>query len=161
MISIWSLWVCHHILILSTPLNFLHSYLRWNHLLNYTLGSVWRAKGWGRLKSLNPVNLIVFPQTHKRICVWTEWPINCSFGEGVVPSQWKSAIVVPVPKQFPPKVDKMRLIYLLPNGLFKTSKITLMSTSLGMFRAYPPANILWALYIIFTRVLTKATTLVL
>ena len=30
----------------------------------------------------------------------------------IVPSQWKSAIVVPVPKQFPPKVDKMRPISL-------------------------------------------------
>ena len=50
---------------------------------------------------------------------------------------------------------------LLPNGLFKTSKITLMSTNLGMFRAYPPAITLRAFYIIFTRVLTKATTLVL
>ena len=38
--------------------------------------------------------------------------LNCSFEEGVVPSQWKSAIVVPVPKQFPPKVDKMRPISL-------------------------------------------------
>ena len=36
--------------------------------------------------------------------------LNYSFEEGVVPSQWKSAIVVPVPKKFPPKVDKMRPI---------------------------------------------------
>ena len=34
--------------------------------------------------------------------------VNCSFEEGVVPSQWKSAFVVPVPKRFCPKVDKMR-----------------------------------------------------
>ena len=34
--------------------------------------------------------------------------LNCSFREGVVPHQWKSTIVVPIPKQYPPSVDKMR-----------------------------------------------------
>ena len=38
--------------------------------------------------------------------------LNCSFREGVVPHQWKSAIVVPIPKQYPPSVDKMRPISL-------------------------------------------------
>ena len=33
--------------------------------------------------------------------------LNYSFEESVFPSQWKSAVVMPVPKQFPPKVDKM------------------------------------------------------
>ena len=38
--------------------------------------------------------------------------LNCSFREGVVPHQWKSAIVVPIPKQYPPSIDKMRPISL-------------------------------------------------
>ena len=38
--------------------------------------------------------------------------LNCSFREGVVPHQWKSAIVVPIPKQYPRSVDKMRPILL-------------------------------------------------
>ena len=38
--------------------------------------------------------------------------LNCSFKEGVVPHQWRSAIVVPIPKQFPPSIDKMRPISL-------------------------------------------------
>ena len=38
--------------------------------------------------------------------------LNSSFREGVVPHQWKTAIVVPIPKQFPPSVDKLRPISL-------------------------------------------------
>ncbi|XP_072019731.1 uncharacterized protein [Amphiura filiformis] len=38
--------------------------------------------------------------------------LNCSFEEGIVPHQWKSAIVVPIPKQHPPSIDKMRPISL-------------------------------------------------
>ena len=42
---IWSLLVCRHISILSTPLNFLHSYLHWNQLLSLIpLESAWRAQ---------------------------------------------------------------------------------------------------------------------
>ena len=38
--------------------------------------------------------------------------LNASFTEGVVPSQWKKGIVVPVPKQNPPSLDKLRPISL-------------------------------------------------
>ena len=38
--------------------------------------------------------------------------LNASFTEGVVPSQWKKGIVVPVPKQKPPSLDKLRPISL-------------------------------------------------
>lgn len=38
--------------------------------------------------------------------------LNCSYREGIVPLQWKSAIVVPIPKQYPPSVDKLRPISL-------------------------------------------------
>ncbi|XP_071963865.1 uncharacterized protein [Antedon mediterranea] len=36
--------------------------------------------------------------------------LNCSFSEGIVPSQWKKAVVVPVPKVQPPTIDKLRPI---------------------------------------------------
>ncbi len=38
--------------------------------------------------------------------------LNSSFAEGTVPTQWKKGIVVPVPKQSPPSVDKLRPISL-------------------------------------------------
>ena len=38
--------------------------------------------------------------------------LNASFQEGCVPHQWRSAIVVPVPKQYPPRLDKLRPISL-------------------------------------------------
>lgn len=38
--------------------------------------------------------------------------INCSLREGIVPTQWKKAIVVPIPKQNPPRLDKLRPISL-------------------------------------------------
>ena len=38
--------------------------------------------------------------------------LNASFQEGFVPHQWRSAIVVPVPKQYPPRLDKLRPISL-------------------------------------------------
>ena len=38
--------------------------------------------------------------------------LNSSFAEGIVPHQWKSAIVIPVPKQYPPSIDKLRPISL-------------------------------------------------
>ncbi|XP_072042807.1 uncharacterized protein [Amphiura filiformis] len=38
--------------------------------------------------------------------------LNCSYHEGVVPTQWKKAIVVPIPKTKPPKVDKLRPVSL-------------------------------------------------
>ena len=34
--------------------------------------------------------------------------LNCSTSKGFVPQQWRYAIVVPIPKQYPPSVDKMR-----------------------------------------------------
>ena len=37
---------------------------------------------------------------------------NSSIDEGVVPSQWKKGIVVPVPEQSPPSLDKLRPITL-------------------------------------------------
>ncbi len=38
--------------------------------------------------------------------------LNSSYTEGVVPSQWKKAIVVPIPKTNPPKSDKLRPVSL-------------------------------------------------
>ena len=38
--------------------------------------------------------------------------LNSSFAEGIVPSQWKQGIVVPIPKQRPPTLDKLRPISL-------------------------------------------------
>ena len=38
--------------------------------------------------------------------------LNSSFAEGIVPSQWKKGIVVPIPKQRPPTLDKLRPISL-------------------------------------------------
>ena len=89
MLSIWSLWVCHHISILSTSLNFLHSYLRRNQLLRYTPGKCMKSSG--RLKSLNLVDLMVFsPNSWKEFAYELSGPLtdllNCSFEEGVVPS---------------------------------------------------------------------------
>ncbi|XP_033124934.1 uncharacterized protein LOC117123193, partial [Anneissia japonica] len=40
--------------------------------------------------------------------------INKSFKEGKVPTQWKEANVVPIPKQFPPVIEKLRPISLTP-----------------------------------------------
>ena len=37
--------------------------------------------------------------------------LNCSY-KGVVPKQWKQAIVVPIPKTKPPRVDKLRPVSL-------------------------------------------------
>ena len=34
--------------------------------------------------------------------------LNSSFLEGKVADQWKKAIVVPIPKQYPPNIDKLR-----------------------------------------------------
>ncbi len=45
-----------------------------------------------------------------------EFPIcdilNSSYNEGVLPQQWKKAIVVPIPKSNPPRADKLRPISL-------------------------------------------------
>ena len=38
--------------------------------------------------------------------------LNSSFLEGKVPDQWKKAIVVPIPKQYPPNIDKLRPVSL-------------------------------------------------
>ena len=38
--------------------------------------------------------------------------LNCSYTEGVVPKQWKKAIVVPIPKTKPVRADKLRPISL-------------------------------------------------
>ena len=38
--------------------------------------------------------------------------LNCSYKEGVVPKQWKKAIVVPIPKTNPPTADKLRPVSL-------------------------------------------------
>ena len=38
--------------------------------------------------------------------------LNSSFEEGIIPSQWKKGVVVPVPKQNPPSLDKLRPISL-------------------------------------------------
>ena len=37
--------------------------------------------------------------------------LNCSY-KGVVPKQWKQAVVVPIPKTKPPRVDKLRPVSL-------------------------------------------------
>ena len=38
--------------------------------------------------------------------------LNCSFSEGVLPRQWKRAVVVPIPKTHPPRDDKLRPVCL-------------------------------------------------
>ncbi len=38
--------------------------------------------------------------------------LNSSYTEGTVPHQWKKAIVIPVPKQYPAKIDKLRPVSL-------------------------------------------------
>ena len=38
--------------------------------------------------------------------------LNCSYTEGTVPHQWKRAIVIPIPKQYPANIDKLRSISL-------------------------------------------------
>ena len=38
--------------------------------------------------------------------------LNCSYKNGVVPKQWKKAIVVPIPKTKPPQADKLRPVSL-------------------------------------------------
>ena len=38
--------------------------------------------------------------------------LNSSFAEGKVPTQWKNGIVVPIPKQSPPSLDKLRPVSL-------------------------------------------------
>ena len=38
--------------------------------------------------------------------------LYCSFKEGIVPHQWKKAIVVPIPKQTPARIDKLRPVSL-------------------------------------------------
>ena len=51
-----------------------------------------------------------FTQTCERICLWVEFTINWYFKlflQGVVPKQWKQAVVVPIPKTKPPRVDKL------------------------------------------------------
>ena len=39
--------------------------------------------------------------------------LNCSFKEGIVPHQWKKSIVVPIPKQTPTRIDKLRPVSLV------------------------------------------------
>ena len=62
-------------------------------------------------------------------------------------SQWRSAIVVTVPKQHPPRLDKLRPISLTDifaillrdlrqNGLSMTLRLTLIYTSSGMLAEY-------------------------
>ena len=38
--------------------------------------------------------------------------LNSSYSEGKVPKQWKQAIVVPIPKQLPPTIEKLRPVSL-------------------------------------------------
>ena len=38
--------------------------------------------------------------------------LNSSFNAGTVPEQWKKAIVVPIPKQSPPTIDRLRPVSL-------------------------------------------------
>ena len=38
--------------------------------------------------------------------------LNGSFKEGIVPHQWKKAILVPIPKQTPARIDKLRPVSL-------------------------------------------------
>ena len=38
--------------------------------------------------------------------------LNNSYSEGYVPEQWKKAIVIPIPKQYPPSIDKLRTVSL-------------------------------------------------
>ena len=56
------------------------------------------------------------PKLVKEFAYELSWPLtdilNCSFKEGIVPVQWKKAIVVPIPKQHPPTLNKLRPISL-------------------------------------------------
>lgn len=38
--------------------------------------------------------------------------LNCSFNEGIVPKQWKEAVVIPIPKSRPAHIDQLRPISL-------------------------------------------------
>ena len=38
--------------------------------------------------------------------------LNSSFAEGTVPYQWGKAVVIPIPKQYPAQIDKLRLVSL-------------------------------------------------
>ena len=40
--------------------------------------------------------------------------VNASLSQGKVPSQWKDANVIPIPKKTPPSIDKLRPISLTP-----------------------------------------------
>ena len=50
-----------------------------------------------------------------------------SIKEKVFPKDWKKGIVIPIPKTRPPKIDKMRLITLLPSPAKILEKIVLQS----------------------------------
>ena len=38
--------------------------------------------------------------------------LNCSYQNGIVPVQWKKAVVIPLPKSSPPSWDKLRPVSL-------------------------------------------------
>ena len=40
--------------------------------------------------------------------------MNASLSQGKVPSKWKDASVIPIPKKTPPSIDKLRPISLTP-----------------------------------------------
>ena len=97
---------------------------------------------------------------------------NRCFEEGVVLRQWKSAIVVPVPKQYPPKVDKMRPISLtdifakIAEGFVAKCVVQDIENNIdinqfGNVQGVSTSHYLVSRLIIFTRVLTKVIILVL
>ena len=47
--------------------------------------------------------------------------LNSSYNEGTVPFQWKKAIVIPVPKEYPADIDRLRPVS-LTNGLAKIAE---------------------------------------
>ena len=46
---------------------------------------------------------------------------NSSYNEGVVPSQWKKAIVIPVPKEYPANIERLRPVS-LTDGMAKIAE---------------------------------------
>ena len=50
---------------------------------------------------------------------------ECSIDQRIFPSDWKKAIIVPIPKTHPPKIEKLRTISLLPSPAKILEKLVL------------------------------------
>ena len=81
--------------------------------------------------------------------------LNCSYTEGTVPHQWKKAIVIPIPKQYPANIDKLRPVSLtdcvakisegfVVDWILMTLNIRLISTSMVMLKGSQiQPNLIW------------------